>query len=95
MPQLLWTASIDEITAYLRSIFQADGYVSVRRDNGYENARIGFAVIGEKWAEDVQLLLNVVGIYSRRIRKHEKRSDRHDLHEVRSRLVPSAPASPS
>ena len=32
--------------------------------------------------EDVQLLLNVLGIYSRRTRKHEKRADRHDLHEV-------------
>ena len=34
----LWTASHDEIAAYLRSVFQADGYVSVRRENGCENA---------------------------------------------------------
>jgi adenosylcobalamin-dependent ribonucleoside-diphosphate reductase len=82
VPERLWTASHDEIVAYLRSLFQADGYVTVRRDNGYENGRVAFAVIGEQWAEDVQLLLNVVGIYSRRLRKHEKRADRHDLHEV-------------
>jgi ribonucleoside-diphosphate reductase alpha chain len=82
VPQRLWTASLGEITAYLRSIFQADGYVSVRRDNGYESAKVAFAVIGEKWVEDVQLLLNVVGIYSRLTHKHEKRADRHDLHEV-------------
>jgi len=82
VPSRLWTASYDEITAYLRSIFQADGYVTVRRDNGHENARIGFAVISERWTEDVQLLLNVIGIYSRRVRKHEPRTDRHDLHEV-------------
>jgi ribonucleoside-diphosphate reductase alpha chain len=31
VPQRLFTASRDEIVAYLRSIFQADGYVSVRR----------------------------------------------------------------
>jgi adenosylcobalamin-dependent ribonucleoside-diphosphate reductase len=82
VPEVLWTASRDEICAYLRSIFQADGYISVRHDNGNENARIGFAVIGERWTEDVQLLLNLVGVYSRRTHKREKRDDRHDLHEV-------------
>ncbi len=82
VPEQLWTASHDEICAYLRSIFQADGYVSVRRENGNESGRVAFAVIGERWTEDVQLLLNTIGIYSRRIRKEEKRNNRHDLHEV-------------
>jgi ribonucleoside-diphosphate reductase alpha chain len=83
VPSRLWTASYDEISAYLRSIFQADGYISVRRDHATGgSARIGFAVIGERWTEDVQLLLNVLGIYSRRTHKREKRADRHDLHEV-------------
>ena len=82
VPRRLFTASRDEVVAYLRSIFQADGYVSVRRDGGCENARIGFAVIGERWTEDVQLLLNTVGIYSRRLHKLERRSDRHDMHEL-------------
>jgi ribonucleoside-diphosphate reductase alpha chain len=82
VPQRLFTSSHDEIAAYLKSLFQADGYVSVRRDRGCENARVAFAVIGERWTEDVQLLLGTLGLYSRRVRKHEKRSDRHDLHEV-------------
>ncbi len=82
VPARLWTASVDEICAYLRSIFQADGYVSVRRDNGNESARVGFAVIGERWTEDIQLLLNSIGIYSRRLHKVEPREDRHDMHEV-------------
>jgi ribonucleoside-diphosphate reductase alpha chain len=82
VPQRLFTSSHDEIAAYLRSIFQADGYVSVRRDRGCENARVSFAVIGERWTEDVQLLLGTLGVFSRRIHKREKRSDRHDLHEV-------------
>ncbi len=82
VPQRLFTSSRDEITAYLRSLFQADGYVSVRRDRDCENARVAFAVIGEQWTEDVQLLLGTLGVYSRRLRKREKRSDRHDLHEV-------------
>jgi ribonucleoside-diphosphate reductase alpha chain len=81
-PHRLFTASHDEVVAYLRSLFQADGYVSVRRDGDYENARVGFAVIGERWTEDVQLLLNMLGIHSRRTHKVEKRDDRHDMHEV-------------
>jgi ribonucleoside-diphosphate reductase alpha chain len=81
-PEQLWNASHAEICAYLRSLFQADGYVTVRRENGNEQGRVGFAVIGERWSEDVQLLLNLIGIYSRRIRKAEQRPDRHDLHEV-------------
>jgi ribonucleoside-diphosphate reductase alpha chain len=82
VPERLFTASRDEMTAYLRSLFQADGYVSVRRGNEGESARVSFAVIGEKWTEDVQLLLGALGVYSRRIHKHERRGDRHDLHEV-------------
>ena len=82
VPAVLWTASLEEITAYLRSIFQADGYITLNRGDDSERSRIGFSVIGEKWAEDVQLLLNVVGIYSRRTRKSEPRENRHDLHEI-------------
>jgi ribonucleoside-diphosphate reductase alpha chain len=82
VPERLFTASHDEVTAYLRSIFQADGYVTVRRDRGYENARVGFSAISELWTEDIQLLLGMLGIYSRRLRQHEPRPDRHDLHEI-------------
>ncbi len=82
VPPRIFTSSHDEIAAYLRSLFQADGYVSVRRDGDCENARVAFAVIGERWTEDVQLLLGTLGIYSRRTQKREKRTDRHDLHEV-------------
>ena len=82
VPEQLWTASRDEISAYLRSVFQADGFITVRRENGNESGRVAFAVIGERWVEDIQLLLNVLGIYSRRLRKEEKRDNRHDLHEV-------------
>ncbi|HTY97721.1 MAG TPA: LAGLIDADG family homing endonuclease, partial [Solirubrobacteraceae bacterium] len=46
------------------------------------NARVGFAVIGERWTEDVQLLLGSLGIYSRRARKHEPRPNRHDMFEL-------------
>src|SRR5262249_55179153 len=57
VPAHLWTARREEIVAYLRSVFQADGYITLQRQKGYENARVAFAVIGERWAEDLQLLL--------------------------------------
>jgi ribonucleoside-diphosphate reductase alpha chain len=82
VPGRLWSASTDEVAAYLQSIFQADGYVSLRREAGYENARVEFAVIGERWVEQVQLLLGMLGIHSRRFRKSERREDRHDLHVI-------------
>jgi len=82
VPCALWTASHEEISAYLRSIFQADGYMTVRREKGCESGRVGFTVIGERWTEDIQILLGVLGIYSRRTHKVERRADRHDLHEV-------------
>ena len=82
VPYQLWTASHDEISAYLRSVFQADGWVSVRRENGCESARVGFAVIGERWTEDIQILLGTLGIYSRRTHKPERRADRQDMYEV-------------
>ena len=82
VPACLWTATHDEISAYLQSVFQADGYVSIRRKDGYESALAAVAVIGERWTEDLQLLLMVLGIYSRRQHKVDPRSDRHDLYEV-------------
>ncbi|HUR84534.1 MAG TPA: LAGLIDADG family homing endonuclease [Solirubrobacteraceae bacterium] len=82
VPFQLWTASHEEISAYLRSVFQADGWVSVRREGGCESARVGFAVIGERWTEDIQILLGTLGIYSRRAHKPERRDDRHDMYEV-------------
>jgi ribonucleoside-diphosphate reductase alpha chain len=79
VPYQLWTASHEEIAAYLRSVFQADGRVGVRRESDCESARVGFAAIGEQWAEDVQILLGTLGIYSRRTHKLEKRTDRHEV----------------
>ena len=82
VPSRLWTSTREEISAYLRSVFQAEGFVSIRRTAGQESARIALDVISERWTEDIQLLLGTLGIYSRRLRKQERRPDRHDLYEV-------------
>ena len=59
--------------AYLRSLFQADGYVTVRENA----ARVGFDAIGARWAEQLQILLHSVGIFSRRGEKLDPRANRH------------------
>jgi ribonucleoside-diphosphate reductase alpha chain len=78
VPARLWNAPNEAVAAYLRSIFQADGYVTVQGGSG----RVAFAVISERWTEDIQVLLLRLGIYSRRLRKAEPRPDRSDLFEV-------------
>src|SRR4029453_17403619 len=67
MPARLWTASNDAAPASLRSVFQADGYVTVQGGS----SRVALAVISERWTEDIQILLLRLGIYARRLRKRE------------------------
>ncbi|MEK7579890.1 MAG: vitamin B12-dependent ribonucleotide reductase [Patescibacteria group bacterium] len=78
VPPELFTAEKEIVSAYLKSIFQADGYIS--RDG--TSSRIGFAVINPKWADDIQLLLLRCGIYSRRYEKKDKRLDRKTMNVV-------------
>jgi ribonucleotide reductase alpha subunit len=72
VPTRLWTAHDDVVAAYLRSVWQADGYVTLQGGSG----RVGFAVISERWTEDLQVLLLRLGIYSRRYSKRETRDNR-------------------
>ena len=78
VPARLWNAPNEAVAAYLRSLFQADGYVTAQGGSG----RVAFAVISKRWTEDIQLLLLRLGIYSRRLRKADPRPDRSDLFEV-------------
>jgi ribonucleoside-diphosphate reductase alpha chain len=82
VPARMWTAPNEAVSAYLRSVFQADGYVTVQG----RSSRVAVGVISERWTEDLQLLLLRLGIYSRRLRKTETRADRSDLHEVQINL---------
>ncbi len=78
VPERLWTASNDAVIAYLKSVFQADGYVTVQAPS----ARIGVATISQTWMAELQVLLTRVGIYSRLRKKEEKREDRLDLWDL-------------
>src|SRR5207302_604857 len=95
LPELDGQQRVAAAEAALAGWLQAEGFVGQYETgtnrsltiefqvaNGNESGRVAFAVISERWTEDIQILLNVLGIYSRRIRKSESRDDRRDLHEV-------------
>jgi ribonucleoside-diphosphate reductase alpha chain len=79
VPPQLFTAPLPVVAAYLRSLFQAEGYVSARESS----TLVGLDMIGEELIRGVQALLARFGIFARVGRKAEKREDRHDLWGIR------------
>jgi len=97
VPEPIWNAHPSAVNAYLKSVFQTDGYVSVRRERrtitgAYGQTTVGqravseVATISKDWMQDIQLLLLSRGIYSRLFRKREKRCDRQDTWVVSIRF---------
>jgi ribonucleoside-diphosphate reductase alpha chain len=79
VPAHLHSAPLPVVAAYLRSLFQAEGYVS-RRDR---STLVGLDMISEQLIRGVQSLLLRFGLFVRVGRKAEKRADRHDLWGIR------------
>ena len=71
VPPSLFHAPYAIVAAYLRSLFQAEGYVILR-----ENASIGFDMISEELVRGVQRLLLRFGIYARVRYKADARDNR-------------------
>ena len=63
VPKYLWVASFDIIAAYLRGLFEADGSV---QSNNLKGGRVSFSTISENLAKEVQQLLLLLNIPSRR-----------------------------
>ncbi|MBI3330736.1 MAG: ribonucleoside-diphosphate reductase, partial [Candidatus Omnitrophica bacterium] len=78
VPDPIWTAPNDAAAAYVKSLFQSDGYASVN----VPSAHVAFAVTSKRWAEELQRLLTRFGIYARLRQKKEKRPDRYDMWEL-------------
>ncbi len=78
VPDILWKSRSEVIVAYLKSVFQSEGYVSTRGTS----CHLALATISENWMHDIQILLFGLGIYSRIRGKEEKRSDRENLFEL-------------
>jgi ribonucleotide reductase alpha subunit len=72
VPEELFTAPLPVVAAYIKSIFQAEGYVIVTETN----ASASFDMISEGIVRGVQALLARFGIFSRVRFKGDKRSDR-------------------
>ncbi|MEW6059749.1 MAG: vitamin B12-dependent ribonucleotide reductase [Actinomycetota bacterium] len=72
VPRRLFTAPLPIVAAYLRSLFQAEGYVSVRASS----ARVGLDMVSEELVRGVQQLLARFGIFSRVRFKGDRRADR-------------------
>ncbi|MPZ87939.1 MAG: ribonucleoside-diphosphate reductase [Nitriliruptorales bacterium] len=73
VPAQLYNAPLPVVAAYLRSLFQAEGYVLVRE----RSAKIAFDMISEELVRGVQALLSRFGIFSRVSCKDDPRPDRH------------------
>ena len=72
VPESMFTAPLPVVTAYLRSLFQAEGYVSIKETG----ALIGFDMISEGIVRGAQALLARCGIFSRVRFKADRRPDR-------------------
>ncbi|HET8590632.1 MAG TPA: vitamin B12-dependent ribonucleotide reductase [Nakamurella sp.] len=79
VPESMFTAPLPVVAAYLRSIFQAEGFVSARP----RSTLVGMAMICEELVRGVQALLSRFGIFARVGHKTDKRPDRHDMWEIR------------
>ncbi|WP_150242851.1 vitamin B12-dependent ribonucleotide reductase [Nocardiopsis quinghaiensis] len=75
VPELLFTAPLPVVRAYLRSLFQSEGYVSDRESS----TLLGLDMSSEKLVRGVQRLLLRFGIFSRVCRKVEPGENRHGL----------------
>ncbi|HEU0089337.1 MAG TPA: vitamin B12-dependent ribonucleotide reductase, partial [Pseudonocardiaceae bacterium] len=75
IPEQLYTAPLPVVAAYLRSLFQAECYVSQRE----RSCLVGLGVSSEQFIRGVQALLARFGIFARVTRHLDKRDDRHDL----------------
>ncbi|MEQ4303179.1 LAGLIDADG family homing endonuclease [Plantactinospora sp. B6F1] len=72
VPAALFTAPLPVVAAYLKSIFQAEGYVSARESS----TRVAVDMVSEKLIRGLQRLLLRFGIFSRVSYKADKREDR-------------------
>ncbi len=72
VPEQLFTAPLEVVSAYLRSMYQADGFVSFRE----RSVLVGLDLVSEELIRGVQALLSRFGIFSRVAFKKDDRPGR-------------------
>ncbi len=75
VPPQLFSAPLPVVQAYLRSIFQAEGYVSDRDSS----TLVGLDMTSEELIRGVQRLLLRFGVFARVRRKQERHENHHDM----------------
>src|SRR5690242_20229426 len=79
VPERLYTAPLPVVAAYLRSVFQAEGFVSARK----ASTVVEVDMISERLIRGMQSLLLRFGIYARVGFKRDSRSNRHGCWALR------------
>ncbi|MCL6509425.1 MAG: hypothetical protein K6U78_01920 [Anaerolineae bacterium] len=80
VPQSVLNGGRGVVVAYLRSLFQADGCVRIRKDR--RTSDIVFGTISPKLAVGVSHLLNNLGIYNRIVPCKDPRDNRQNYYQV-------------
>ncbi|MHA2336977.1 MAG: LAGLIDADG family homing endonuclease, partial [Candidatus Hodarchaeales archaeon] len=78
VPKSIMTAPNDVVAAYLKSVYESDGYVA----NNGRSTHLALATISKEWMEDILVLLSRFGIYARLREKLDKRPNKNNLWEV-------------
>jgi len=82
VPDVIMRASKTEQYAFLRSLFQADGGVRMRVEDGRNSGDVVLTSISEDLIHNVQILLLSLGIYSNVNPCHDSREDRHISYQL-------------
>ncbi|MEP6776194.1 MAG: LAGLIDADG family homing endonuclease, partial [Chloroflexota bacterium] len=82
IPERIFKGSNAEKRTFLRSLFQADGCVHLRKSNHRNSGDVVLSTISEQLAHDVLTLLLSLGIYSNISSSQDSRQDRKRLYQV-------------
>jgi ribonucleoside-diphosphate reductase alpha chain len=78
VPEEMFTAPLPVVANYIRSVFQAEGFVSARSTS----TLVAITMISEKLIRGIQALLLRFGIFSRVLFKKEPRPNRYDTYSL-------------
>lgn len=80
VPEKIFSGTLQQKQLFLRSLFQADGCVRIRKNKN--SGDIVLSTISEELAHGVQLLLLSMGIYSNISVSHDARKERKPVYQV-------------
>ena len=82
VPSIIMKGSLPEKAAFLSALFQADGGVRIRTEDGRNSGDIVLTSISETLVHQVQVLLLSMGIYSNVSINNDQRENRHNSYQL-------------